>query len=242
MRQDDRAPFDRALRRAREAANAPGEGFMTAAEVRALAARAGVGSGVAVLDVGCGVGGPGRLLDCDYLGVDFSESAIAIAREGANGHRYAVANAPPLPAGPYDVVLLLETMLAVEDKDALVRAIAAALKPGGRFAFTLEEGRPLTAAERTAMPDADTVALTPLDEMAETLARAGLEIAWLEDHSSAHRATAQKLVEAYAADAGEIAARLGRRALDDLLGAHRLWIDWLAAGRVRKLALIATPA
>ena len=56
-------------------------------------------------------------------------------------------------------MLLLETMLAFEDKDALVRAIAAALRPGGRFAFTLEEGPPLTAAERAAMPDADTRAL-----------------------------------------------------------------------------------
>ncbi len=49
MRQDERAPFDRALQRAREAAYAPGEyvgqeSFMTAGEIRALAVRAGVGS------------------------------------------------------------------------------------------------------------------------------------------------------------------------------------------------------
>jgi hypothetical protein len=35
---------------------------------------------------------------------------------------------------------------------------------------------------------------------------------------------------------------VGRRALDDLLAAHRLWIDWLDAGRVRKLALVANRA
>src|SRR5689334_17169534 len=55
MRQDDRAPFDRALRRARAAAYPPGEfvgqeSFMTAGEIRALAIRAGVGPGVGVLD------------------------------------------------------------------------------------------------------------------------------------------------------------------------------------------------
>ena len=83
-------------------------------------------------------------------------------------------------------MLLLETMLAFEDKDALVRSVAAALAPGGRFAFTLEEGSPLTAAERAAMPDADTVWLTPLEEMVASLERAGLVVTWQEDHSRAH--------------------------------------------------------
>jgi hypothetical protein len=136
-------------------------------------------------------------------------------------------------------VLLLETMLAFEDKEALVGAIAGALRPGGRFAFTLEEGRPLTAAEQAAMPDSGTVWLTPLDALAASLARAGLVVRWQEDHSRAHRATARTLADAFAADADAIAARIGRRALDDLLAAHRLWVEWLDAGRVRKLALVA---
>jgi SAM-dependent methyltransferase len=185
MRQDHRTPFELALLRARASAYAPGEfvgqeSFMTASEIRALATRAGIGPGVSVLDVGCGTGGPGRFLTrelgCDYLGVDFSPSAVALAREYAAGLpcRYAVAHAPPLPGGPVDVVLLLEAMLAIEDKDPLHRAVAAALAPGGRFAFTLEEGRPLTAAERAAMPDPDTVWLTPVDEVVESLERAGL--------------------------------------------------------------------
>ena len=130
-------------------------------------------------------------------------------------------------------------MLAFEDKEALVREISAALRPGGRFAFTLEEGPPLTAAERSAMPDADTVWLTPLDELATSLDQAGLVVTWQEDHSRAHRATASALADAFAADAEAIAAQIGRRALDELLTAHHLWIAWLDAGRVRKLALVA---
>ena len=251
MRQDDRTPFDLALRRVREAAYGPGgfagqEGFMTAAEIRALAARAGVGPGVEVLDVCCGVGGPGSLLvrelGCSYLGVDFSASAIAIAREEVNGLpcRFATAHVPPLPPGRFDVVLLLEAMLAFEDKDPLLHAIAAALAPGGRFAFTFEEGRPLTAAERAAMPDPDTVWLTPLDELTDSLDRAGLAVTQIEDHSGAHRDTASALADAYAAEAAAITAQLGRRALDDLLAAHRLWVEWLDSGRVRKLALVAS--
>jgi len=253
VKQDERAPFDRALHHARVSTYAPGEfveqeSFMTADEIRALAVQAGVGPGVAVLDLCCGIAGPGRFvtreLGCDYLGVDASASAVAIARERTNGLpcRFAVAQVPPLPAGSFDVVLLLETMLAFADKDTMVGAIAAALEPGGRFAFTLEEGAPLTAAERTAMPDADTVWLTPLEQLAASLERAGLAVVAQEDHSRAHRAMAQALADAFAADAAGIAEQIGRQALDDLLAAHRLWVEWLDAGRVRKLALVAVRA
>ena len=141
--------------------------------------------------------------------MDASASAVAIAREQAGDLlcRFAVGEIPPVPAGPFDVVLLLETMLAFEDKDTLVGGIAAALRPGGRFAFTLEEGLPLTEEERAAMPDADTVWLTPLDEMTASLERAGLVLTWREDHSLAHRLQAQALTEAFAADAEGIAAQ-----------------------------------
>jgi SAM-dependent methyltransferase len=253
MRQDERAPFDRALHDARVAAYAAGEfvgqeSFMTAGEIRALAVQAGIGPGVTVLDLCCGVAGPGRFitreLGCAYLGVDASASAIALAadRAGDLPCRFAVAEIPPPPAGPFDVVLLLETILAFKDKDALVREIFPVLRPGGRFAFTLEEGPPLTAAERAAMPDADTVWLTPLHEMIAIVERAGFVVAWQEDHSRAHHATAQALADAFAADAEQIAAQIGRRALDELLAAHRLWIEWLGQGRVRKLALVAERA
>ena len=142
MRQDERAPFHRALQRARVAAYAPGEfvgqeSFMTAGEIRLLAARAGIGPGVSVLDLCCGTAGPGTLLTrelgCDYLGVDASASALVLARERAGEApcRFSLAHVPPLPPGSFDVVLLLETLLAFPDKDTLVGAIATALRPGG---------------------------------------------------------------------------------------------------------------
>jgi SAM-dependent methyltransferase len=251
VRQDDRASFDRALHRARVSAFAPGEfveqeSFMTASEIRALALRAGIGAGASVLDLCCGIAGPGRFLTRElrcssYLGVDASASAVAIARERADALpcHFAVAQIPPLPRGPFDVVLLLETMLAFKDKDAMVHEIFPVLRPGGRFGFTLEEGPPLTTAERAAMPDGDTVWLTSLDEMAASLERAGLVVTWQEDHSRAHRAMAQALATALAAHSEDIATQIGRQALDDLLAAHRLWIEWLDEGRVRKFALVA---
>jgi SAM-dependent methyltransferase len=250
VRQDDRAEIDRALHGARVSAYAPGEfvgqeSFMTAGEIRALAKQAGIGHGVTVLDLCCGVAGPGRFvtreLGCGYLGVDASASAVAVARERAGDLpcRFETAHVPPLPAGPFDVVLVLETMLAFEEKDAVIGEIAAALGPGGRLALTLEEGEPLTTTERAAMPDSDTVWLTPLDEIEGSLERAGLVPRRNEDHSRAHLATARALTDAFAADAERIAAQIGPQALDELLAAHRLWIEWLDQGRVRKLALVA---
>ena len=250
MKQDDRAPFAEALQTAREAAYAPGEyvgqeSFMRAGEIRALAERAGVASGVSVLDLCCGVAGPGRFLTrelgCSYLGVDSSKGAIDIARASAQGLpcRFLVAQVPPLPPGEFDVVLLLETMLAFSDKEALLHEISRAVTDGGRFAFTLEEGAPLTESERARMPDADTVWLTPLEEMRVLLDRVGLVVRWQEDWSRSHRAMADSLTDAFAADATAIAAQIGRPALQELLTAHRLWSDWLATGRVRKIACVA---
>lgn len=235
---------------AREAAHDPGEyveqeSFVRASEIRELAKRAGVGPGVSILDLCCGVAGPGRFVTrefgCDYLGVDANASAVEIARERTRGLpcRFEVVEIPPLPAGEFDVVLLLETMLAFRDKKALLTEIAGALRLGGRFAFTLEEGRPLSEAERAQMPDADTVWLIPLEEMHELLARSGLAVRWQEDWSEAHRATAEALTIAYTGDAASIAAQAGNRALDELLAAHRLWANWLATGRVRKFAVVA---
>lgn len=250
MKQDERAPFVQALQRARVSAYAPGEfveqeSFMLAGEIRALAGRAGIAPGVSVLDLCCGVAGPGRFiareLGCTYLGVDFSASAIEIARERAGDLpcRFEVSRIPPLPPGPFDAVLLLETMLAFPDKEPLLGAISRALATGGRFAFTLEEGLPLTQAERASMPDADTVWLTPLDELLACLERTGLVVRWQDDCSRSHRAVADALIDAFAADAEQIAAQIGRRALDELLAAHRLWSDWLREGRVRKFAFVA---
>ena len=213
---------------------------MRAREILALARRAGIAPGVSVLDLCCGVAGPGRFitqeLGCTYLGVDFSSSALQIAREKA-GYlpcRFQVSRIPPIPAGPFDAVLLLETMLAFPEKE-----ISRALTTGGRFAFTLEEGTPLTEAERRGMPDADTVWLTPLQEMRDCLQRAGLVVRWQVDCSRSHRAVAESLINAFAADTADIAAQIGRRTLEELLAAHRLWSDWLREGRVRKFAFVA---
>jgi SAM-dependent methyltransferase len=250
MKQDERAPFVRALRRARMSAYPPGEfveqeGFMHAREIRRLAGQAGIAAGVSVLDLCCGIAGPGRFitreLGCTYVGVDSSSSAIDIARERAGELpcRFEVSRIPPIPPGPFDVVLLFETLLAFREKETLLQQISGALTTGGRFAFTMEEGLPLTEPERQRMPDADTVWLTPMHEMLACLERVGLVVRWEEDCSRSHRAVADSLTNAFAADATDIAAQIGHRALEELMAAHGLWSRWLREGRVRKIALVA---
>lgn len=248
--QDERRSSVDALRRAQQLAFGPDEyveqeSFVRASEILALAEQAGVGPGRSVLDLCCGVAGPGRFvtreLGCVYVGVDSSESAVSIAAERARGLpcRFVVGEVPPLPAGLFDAVFLLETMLAFPDKEALLGHVVRVLPAGGRFAFTLEEGVPLTESERARMPAGDTVWLTPLDEMHALLTRAGLLVRWEEDWSASHGEVAAALATAYDADSIAIASRIGGRALEELLVGHRLWAEWLAWGRVRKFGIVA---
>jgi SAM-dependent methyltransferase len=218
---------------------------MRASEVRRLAHQARVGPGVSVLDLCCGMSGPGRMITaesgCHYLGVDHFASALASARQLAGDLpcRFEQAHLPPLPEGRFEVVFLLETMLAFSDKDALMGEVARVLEPGGRFAFTVEEGRPLTQPERARMPGADTVWPIELAELTAVLRNAGLTVIWRREYSSSHHAIATALLRCYRADSPHIAGQIGTQATAELITAHELWSDWLGSGRVRKFAMVA---
>jgi len=239
-----------ALERARATAYPAGEyvgqeSLLRAGEIRTLAHQARIGPGVLVLDLCCGVAAPGRMITaesgCHYLGVDHSASALATAKERAGNLpcRFEQAHLPPLPEGRFEVVLLLEAMLAFADKDALVGEVARVLEPGGRFAFTVENGRPLTQQERARMPAADTVWPIGLAELTGVLRNAGLTVSWQQEYSSSHRATARALLRCYRADSPQIAGQIGPQATAELITAHQLWSDWLGSGRVRKFAMVA---
>ena len=222
---------------------------MQAGQMRELAERARVAPGVCVLDLCCGVAGPGQMITaesgCRYLGVDHSARALATARERAGNLpcRFEQAQLPPLPSarfdGRFEVVFLLETMLAFPDKATLVGEVARVLEPGGRFAFTLEEGRPLTEQERARMPAADTVWPIELAPLTGLLRDAGLAVTWQQEHTASHHAVATALLRAYQADSERIAGQIGTRATADLIASHQLWSDWLGGGRVRKFAMVA---
>lgn len=253
LNHDRRHAVDEALSSARTAAYGPGEfvgqeSFMRASEIRRLAEAAGVGPDTSVLDVCCGVGGPGLLIarefGCTYHGVDASESAVRIARSRARDLRcrFDVSVVPPLPSGRYDVVVLLETLLAFRDKAALLKHVVDVLPVGGRFMFTLEEGAALTEAERSRMPDSHTVWLDPLPAMLAALPAAGLRVTSHTESTRSHQEVAQRLHDEFVADASHISNEIGVDALESLLAAHRLWIDWFARGRVRKFVFVTEKA
>lgn len=256
MRQDNRQPFVDALAEARLLAYSKGEfvdqeSFMQASEILELARRAGITRQSRVLDLCCGVAGPGRHivrhLACGYLGLDYSASALEIAAQRAEAEglvcSFELAHLPPLPPMTnFDVVLLLETMLAFANKPQILREMAGSLTVGGRLALTFEEGSPLQSSEQLEMPDSDTVWLTPLPQMLQWIEEAGLALIWQHDCSHQHLQVAESLLAAFQAHEGEISSQIGARALDELLQAHRLWVHWLGTGRVRKFALVAEKA
>src|SRR5262245_14670969 len=100
-------------------------------------------SGDTLLDVGCGLGGPGRFLadryGCSVVGSDLLPLRIEIAQKltdltGLSGritYRVADATALPLDNGSVDEVWMLDVGLHVRDKRALFAEVARVLRPGG---------------------------------------------------------------------------------------------------------------
>jgi len=247
-----RPALDDVITRARASAFGPAEyigqeSFVTGTEVLTLARRAGINRGVSVLDLCCGTGGPGRWiterLGCRYLGVDVRRSAVEEARRRAAAARvrcrFEARRVPPLPPGRFDAVLLVETLLAFPERGALLGEVAAALPAGGRFALSAEVGRPLSPDEAAVMPDPETVTLTPLDELMADLARSGFRLRWQQEWTESHVRTAEALACAYERAEVDVPDGRERDAVDRLLAAHRLWVRWLADGRVRKYAMVA---
>ena len=105
----------------------------------------GAVDGKKVLDLACGEGADSRLLKKkgagDVLGVDISHEMIALAEQAERneplGCRYLVANVADLELEDrFDLVVGAFLLNHASDRDhllSLFRAIARALKPGGRF-------------------------------------------------------------------------------------------------------------
>jgi sarcosine/dimethylglycine N-methyltransferase len=221
------------------------ESFMQADEILDLARRAGIGAGTRVLDLCCGMAGPGnhiaRSLGSRHVGVDRSAEAVELAQEGAAGLpcRYIQGDVLDVRGERFEVVLLLETILAFKDKARLLRHIRGLLEPGGRFAFTYEEGEPLGQREREQMPQADTVQLVPRAEMEHLLTEAGfLGEWWCEEQTADHLEVARSLTREFRRERATLPVALA----EELIQSHELWVDWLSCGRVRKFAVVCSVA
>ncbi|WP_085940105.1 methyltransferase domain-containing protein [Azospirillum sp. B4] len=104
----------------------------------------GVGSGLDILDIGCGTGLGGvavKPLARHLAGVDLSPRMVEHAR--ARGLYDRLWDADLMGAlaeadGAWELVLAADVLVYLGDLVPVFRAVAQALKPGGRFAATVE--------------------------------------------------------------------------------------------------------
>jgi 2-polyprenyl-3-methyl-5-hydroxy-6-metoxy-1,4-benzoquinol methylase len=97
--------------------------------------------GARVLDVGCGNGyTAGRFLErgCDVVGIDLSESGIAIARETYPAARFELLAADDrilerLACRPFDIVVSTEVIEHLYSPRLYAAGCYFAVRPGGRF-------------------------------------------------------------------------------------------------------------
>jgi sarcosine/dimethylglycine N-methyltransferase len=210
-----------------------------------LAKLAGIASGMAVLDVGCGVGGPARALaascGCRVTGVDLSAPFVDAARyltertgQGALV-TFQTGNALELPfdAGHFDAVLLQHVAMNISDRPRLYREIRRVLKQGGRFATydaVLGDGKPQEGVHYP-VPWARTPATSFLLTAAATRkaveAAAFRTLIWRDDSAAAKAWVAQvrgspppspNLSVVMGPDFALLAANLGRNILEDRVG------------------------
>ena len=106
-----------------------------------LALSGSLGLGLRVLDVGCGNGfTAGQFLDkgCEVVGIDLSESGIALARKAYPRGRFEVMPADAfilanLGCRPFDLVISTEVVEHLYAPRTYAAGCFKALRPGGRF-------------------------------------------------------------------------------------------------------------
>jgi SAM-dependent methyltransferase len=210
-----------------------------------LAQLAGIASGMAVLDVGSGVGGPARFLaatcGCRVTGVDLSAPFVEAARYltertgQAAQVSFQIGSALELPfdAGRFDAVLLQHVAMNISDRPLLYREIRRVLKPGGRFAtydVVLGDGKSDDDVHYPA-PWARTPATSFLLTAAatrETIEAAGFRVLTWQDDSAAAKVWAAQvrtspppspnLGVVMGPDFAQLTANLGRNIIEGRVG------------------------
>lgn len=159
----------------------------------------GIHADMQVLDIGSGIGGTARLIASRYgatvTGVDLTPAFVAVATElsarvGLDGKtRFQIGSATvlPTPPGQADLVTMFHVGMNIADKDMLFLQVAAALKPGGRFAlFDIMRGPTPEEISFPApwSPDAAHSFVAPPQVYREAAAQAGLSLLAERDRSA----------------------------------------------------------
>jgi ubiquinone/menaquinone biosynthesis C-methylase UbiE len=214
--------------------------------VEALARRAAIAPGMAVLDVCAGLGGPARFLAHRFgvrvTGVDLTHSRCAagarltaLVRLGpVVRHVRGDAQVLPFRAGVFDAAVSQEGLLHVADKEAVLAECARVLKPGARLAFSDWIARPrLGDNERRRLYEwMAAVSLQSLDGYRGLLARAGFDGILAEDLSGEWITTLRARLRMYRGLREQTVARLGQARYDEYNQLYGFFVDLVEAGKL----------
>jgi tocopherol O-methyltransferase len=161
-----------------------------------LASAAALAPGLAILDVGCGLGGStidlARRYHCSVTGLTLSSvqrgwAALAARWHGVGGRtRFLRADAESIdfPAASFDVVWIVECSEHFFEKAAFFRRAAGWLRPGGRIALCAWLAGESANAEREAMLVCEGFlcpSLGTVEDYRGWLTAAGLPVSVFED-------------------------------------------------------------
>jgi ubiquinone/menaquinone biosynthesis C-methylase UbiE len=122
-----------------------GGGYLNTAEHAELI---GMGAGMHVLDIGCGIGGPARYyanaFGCRVTGIDLTPEYIDVATMLTESCGltdrvdFKCANATDLPFddASFDVAWSLNVTMNIEDRAGFYAEVRRVLKPGGKFGLS----------------------------------------------------------------------------------------------------------
>ena len=184
---------------------------------RELARLADLTPGTAVLDLGCALGGPARLLaaefDCRVTGLDvmeeYIEAAEMLTRMAGLAERvtFRAGNMLEMPFDDesFDAVWSQHTFMNIEDKAHLFGEIRRVLRPGGRLIFyeVMSGGHSPIHYPVQWASDASIDFLVPEEQMIHRIEDAGFEKIHWQDVSAVCSAWFQSVVE-----------RMGKRSRD----------------------------
>jgi len=214
--------------------------------VEALARRAAIAPGMAVLDVCAGLGGPARFLAHRFgvrvTGVDLTHSRCAagarltaLVRLGpVVRHVRGDAQVLPFRGGVFDAAVSQEGLLHVPDKEAVLAECARVLKPGARLAFSDWIARPrLGDNERRRLFEwMAAVSLQSLDGYRGLLARAGFDGILAEDLSGEWITILRARLRMYRGLREQTVARLGQARYDEYNQLYGFFVDLVEAGKL----------
>jgi ubiquinone/menaquinone biosynthesis C-methylase UbiE len=190
-----------------------------------------------VLDVGCGMGGPGRFLTdrygCTVVGIDLLPLRVECAEELTKrtgfteriSYRVASATELPFEDEAFAQVWMLDVGIHVRDKAAMFAQIARVLRPGGLLVMHDQMG-PLAKAMAPATRHAPFIAPS-LPQLIRYVEAAGLRLMTWKDSTARIVAYFQ-----------QTQARLGPPEAD---GAAHSWRRWIRITTDAYLTTLAEP-